>query len=440
MPFPFPRRIALVVATLGIGLSLSPGCRNPDGYDDAMTFPVRSDLIVADPISQTTPAGFNPPGHTPLDALRLPTAEATADTQQLRNEVGRNIFDPADLKPERRAEYAQLLGEMFGTPAHPKISGFDPAVLKKLDENLVPEKVIATLKLDEETLAEGSKVYRHQCLHCHGLEGNGRGPTGFWVNPHPRDYRQGSYKFTSSGQALGERKPRHEDLRHVITTGIEGTSMPSFGMLPSADVDRLISYVMYLSFRGEAEYQTMRDILKNKGDLSQLQLTENVDKPSLKQSLQEWLAVISFRWLAAESTPIQPDPYPYDDSEEVFLASAARGHQVFNSEGSGSCISCHRNYGREAPYSYDDWGTIVRPRNFYDGIFRGGKRPIDLYFRVWGGIKGVGMTSYDNTLRPNDEQKGKKIDPMWDVVNFMRALPYAELRAKLREQYKVNIE
>src|SRR5439155_19862191 len=133
----------------------------------------------------------------------------------------------------RRGEYAQLLGEMFGTPAHPKVSGFDPAVMKKLDELLTPEtkarfetltaeKVIATLKLDEATLAEGSKVYRHQCLHCHGLEGNGRGPTGFWVNPHPRDYRQGVYKFTSSGHVLGVRIPRRDDLRHLITTGIEG--------------------------------------------------------------------------------------------------------------------------------------------------------------------------------------------------------------------------
>lgn len=440
MQSPSVRRIALVVAALGLGLSLLPGCGNPDRYDASMTFPVRSDPLVATLISQTVPTHFNPPGHTPIDALKLPAPEVTHDTVELRNELGKNIFDPAELQPQRRGEYAQLLTEMFGTPAQPKVSGFDPAVLKKLDENLTPEKVIAGLKLDEATLAEGSKVYRHQCLHCHGLEGNGRGPTGFWVNPHPRDYRQGIYKFTSSGQALGERKPRREDLRHIIMTGIEGTSMPSFGMLSSTDIDHLVSYVTYLSFRGEAEYQTMLDILKNKGELSALQLTENVEKPTLKQSLQEWLAVLSFRWKAAEAAPIQPDPYPYGESEKDFLESAARGYQVFNAETQGSCISCHKNYGREAPYSYDEWGTIVRPRNFYDGIHRGGKRPIDLYNRVWGGIKGVGMTSYDTTLRPNDDQKAKKVDPMWDVVNFIRALPYPELRAKLKEQHKVNID
>src|SRR5262245_50768472 len=113
LPSPLHRRFVLVVAALGIGLSLLPGCRNSDGYDDSMTFPVLSDLIVYDPISQTTPTGFNPPGHTPLDALKLPPAEVGHDTVELRNEMGRNLFDPADLKPERRAEYAQLLGEMF---------------------------------------------------------------------------------------------------------------------------------------------------------------------------------------------------------------------------------------------------------------------------------------------------------------------------------------
>src|SRR5438876_5374869 len=158
LPSPSPRRIAVLTAALGMGLTLLPGCRNPNRYDEAMTFPVRSDLIVGSLISQTIPTGFNRPGHTPTDALRLPVTEVTPDTIELRNEFDKNVFDPLKLDPSRRSEYAQLLTEMFGTPAHPKISGFDPAVLKTLDENLTPEKAIAGLKLDEETLAEGSKV------------------------------------------------------------------------------------------------------------------------------------------------------------------------------------------------------------------------------------------------------------------------------------------
>jgi hypothetical protein len=60
---------------------------------------------------------------------------------------------------------------------------------------------VKNLKLDPDTLARGSSLYRLQCLHCHGLSGNGRGPTAAWVNPHPRDYRSGVFKFTSSSAA-----------------------------------------------------------------------------------------------------------------------------------------------------------------------------------------------------------------------------------------------
>ena len=47
----------------------------------------------------------------------------------------------------------------------------------------------------------GSKHFRLHCLHCHGLTGDGRGPSGKWLNPHPRDYRQGLFKFQSVNQA-----------------------------------------------------------------------------------------------------------------------------------------------------------------------------------------------------------------------------------------------
>ena len=92
LPSPFPRRYVALVAALGLGLSHLPGCRYPDGYDDAMTFPVRSDLLVATLISQTIPTGFSRPGHTPIDALKLPAAEVTADTNELRNELGKNVL------------------------------------------------------------------------------------------------------------------------------------------------------------------------------------------------------------------------------------------------------------------------------------------------------------------------------------------------------------
>ena len=103
-------------------------------------------------------------------------------------------------------------------------------------------------------------------------------------------------------------------------------------------------------------------------------------------------------------------------------------------------MSCHKNYGREAAYYFDVWGTVVRPRDFMTGFYRGGSRPVDLYNRVWGGIPGAGMASYAAELRPNDDDKAKKQDKIWDLVNFMQALHYPELRKKLTDDYGVKLD
>ena len=83
---------------------------------------------------------------------------------------------------------------------------------------------------------------------------------------------------------------------------------------------------------------------------------------------------------------------------------------------------------------------LVRPRDLVNGYYRGGRRPIDMYYRVHSGISGAGMASYDKLLRPNDDDKAKKIDKIWDLVNFMQALHYPDMRAKLKDKHGITIE
>ena len=54
-----------------------------------------------------------------------------------------------------------------------------------------------------------------------------------------------------------------EDRRTLVARlkhGVEGTSMPSFGLLPEEELNKLVSYVIHLSLRGQLEYQLMREL------------------------------------------------------------------------------------------------------------------------------------------------------------------------------------
>src|SRR6202040_1877296 len=113
---------------------------------------------------------------------------------------GGKVIDPATkLTPAERQDLEKALKKLFGTPPHPKVDG-------------ISQEIRDALQLDENILADGAMLYRRHCLHCHGLSGDGRGHTAPWINPHPRDFRQGIFKFTSSSQSQGsQRKPRRED-------------------------------------------------------------------------------------------------------------------------------------------------------------------------------------------------------------------------------------
>src|SRR5579871_2147491 len=313
-----PRTLTRAGAVLaGVGfLILLPGCGDSQRYPDSLEYPVRTDwIVVANPKVQ--PPSFEYPGRFPLDGIEglprkfdpdpkadvIDVEKADAEIQAGRLHLdavqramfeeyktnNTNLLDPRNIKPEDRAQFATTLGKLFGTPAHPKVKakggendalGVDPEVLKKL-------------KLDEETLARGSQLYRNECLHCHGLEGNGRGPTGPWLSPHPRDYRQGVFKYTSSAQDAGERKPRRADLLRVLRQGIEGTSMPSFGILHPDDLEALASYVMHLALRGETEYVVMQTLLSS----------GSVDG-GIEGFSQQALELFAGRWSDAQDKPI----------------------------------------------------------------------------------------------------------------------------------------
>src|SRR5215475_12109930 len=180
--------------------------------------------------------------------------------------------------------------------------------------------------------------------------------------------------------------------------------MPNFRHLPEEQRSQLVSYVIHLSIRGEVEYEVMREISGNPR-------VRVVNQANTK------LKTITADWAAAQEDDarIMPNPYPYDgDLADPPKESIERGYRLFNGE--AACIGCHTDYGRNAPFKFDIWGTIGRPANLTAGVYRGGRRPVDIYYRIHQGIKPANMAGTSDTIA-NDSRK------MWDLVNFVRMLP-----------------
>jgi mono/diheme cytochrome c family protein len=319
----------------------------------------------------------------------------------------------------------------FGTPRYPQIGPAEGKARQFYEKELgkwmgslglkSPDELTRVIAPDyedpDEVLQLGSLLYRRHCLHCHGLTGDGRGPTGPWVHPHPRDYRKGVFKFIST--PLSSKKPRRDDLKRTLRQGVDGTSMPSFGLLPEYELDYLVSYVMHLSVRGQVEFDTMRALLAPGGKEN---LKEEIGSGGKTLSIEEYVhhktAGLLVAWAQSNSTPPeQPPKYEEPKTEAERHASISRGYQIFLKR---DCIgACHTDFGRQAPLKFDDWGTLMRPANLTVSTYRGGRRPIDLYWRFKIGIPGTAMPS-----------AGAQDKEYWDLVNFVRALPFPRMLPK----------
>jgi len=343
---------------------------------------MRSDLIVAR-LPDNPPDGPPPAGK--LDDFIAKINQRSGQT-----------YNPDDLSADQKAKLQQLLQEMFGTPAEPIVHGDDDETKSLADR----------LQLQPDKLAAGSHLYKKHCLQCHGLSGDGRGPTGQWVYPFPRDFRQGIYKYVSSAGSAA-RKPTRADLHRVTAAGIERTSMPAFAMLSEEDRERLVSYTIHLGVRGEVEFRLMRGILSHNNDMDD----------DLAAELRSALKIVLQQWVNADGEAIAPSSIPTPDDPNLRVAdshleSVRRGQKLFANTAVG-CISCHVDYGRQSRYLYDAWGSSVRSTDLTEGAYRGGKQPIDLYQRIKGGIGPSGMPAATSLTEAET----------WDLVHFILALP-----------------
>lgn len=366
-----------------------------------------------------------------------------------------------DLIPEARQLVQNALDDNFGTPnqlvAWEKFSAIDfgapqPGAADK-------ERHVAGWRLHK-----GRNLYMQHCQHCHGVSGDGNGPTARFLNPRPRDYRQGVFKFKSTKPAL---KPARTDLVHILEQGIPGTYMPSFVLLGEENLGLIVDYVRWLSIRGQMEIRLASDFAaagatpkdiessvenavqaakeeKKKPNKTQIKndTTEEVLKginEELAATIESAATDIAEAWTTAEEPDnvVKPKVKRTPPTKE----SIARGKQLFLSQVKGKetkCVDCHGPAGRgdgpntelfwaipgttperkyEAVGLHDVWGQPQKPRDLTRGVYRGGRRPIDLYRRFYGGIPGTQMPEFGGTVLKTDEE-------VWDLVNYVLSIPF----------------
>ena len=245
-------------------------------------------------------------------------------------------------------------------------------------------------------LRHGYALYSKYCVQCHGVNGDGNGAVAEHLNPKPRDYTLGVFKFTSTPYGS---KPRRSDLVRTVTRGITGTSMPSFDRLSEEQLSAVVEYILALTYRGELERQLASYAYEDE---------ELPDEEGLQETVDEILDA----WEDSSSKLVMPATVMPPMTEE----SVRLGHEIFLGK---ACNKCHGKFGRggsigNVEIGKDAWGNEGSAADLSSGMFRGGDRPVDIYRRISSGINGTPMPSFKKTFQDNP-------DDIWHLVHFIKA-------------------
>jgi mono/diheme cytochrome c family protein len=322
--------------------------------------------------------------------------------------------------------------ELDGATELPQVASYDPTTqIIELNKPLkeVPEAGTRLAVAPGAILHQGRMLYAEHCQHCHGVSGDGAGPTSRYLNPLPRDYRDGKFKFTSTPYT---HPPARADLARIIEHGIPGTYMPSFKLLEPHEMDSLVEYVRWLAMRGQSEsilvnyFKSATDSTKEVTDETAQELADFLPDEVQDVVVRAWNEAEQEQFKVMPETP-RPEPTPESIArgQELFVGTAAKCSDCHGKSGLGDGFQTRQvEEGQTEPGLHDAWGHVVTPRNLRAGIYRGGRRPIDIYRRIAAGIKGTPMNGFKTNLY--DTMGDRKDEDLWHVVNYVLSLPYED--------------
>jgi mono/diheme cytochrome c family protein len=371
------------------------------------------------------------------DAAALPAGAPLYQGHYLRNEL-------FGVREPRAGEVAT--SGFFGSPAEPTLW------------NMVGDDGKPLLGGDPKTghtehLQIGRDLFRKHCLHCHGIWGRGDGSTAEWLNPRPRNFWRGKFKFKSAEGS----KPTRDDLLQTIRQGAHGTAMPAFRVLEDETVgahaaslvngderleralraaegqhspvlEYLADYVIYLSTLGEVQRLSAKDIA-----------TETADDPSamgaiVAAKVRENYELVRDQWVNAPKKVVSPSPtvrrpgLAADGAIDVaaMYESAKKGRALFLTK-EWQCTQCHgENATGRAPQADlveswrktfdkgEGWESMPQPADLTLGWYHRGGRAVDQWRQITLGVDP--MPAFNGPQFPELDR--------WHLVNYVRAVPY----------------
>jgi mono/diheme cytochrome c family protein len=212
-----------------------------------------------------------------------------------------------------------------------------------------------------QTLYLGQQVYQVNCAVCHGVGGDGNGPSASMFRIRPRDFRTGLFKFRSTASGS---LPTDDDLLRTVTQGVRWTGMIGRPDLGDNNRRAVIQYIKTFSSRFEKE------------------------RPG---------------------KPINVPPAPPKTKEVV-----AQGKQLYTEVG---CVACHGEGGHgdgpSAAELKDDWGGKIWPSDLTWRPLKRGSDTRETYLTLVTGLSGTPMPTYASSL--NSAQ-------LWSLVYYLESL------------------
>ena len=209
--------------------------------------------------------------------------------------------------------------------------------------------------------ARGKVVYERFCVSCHGDLGNGEGEVAEWIDPKPRDYRQGTFKWRSTPTGA---LPLVSDLDKTIQDGVTGTYMPTWYAIGHRNRMDVIAYIETFSPRWKTE------------------------------------------------KPQAPIIIPADPGYNG--ATVQRGRAIYDRE---NCAQCHGlsalGDGPSARDLKNDWGFPIVPYDLTQGHIKCGDTGPDIYRVFMTGLNGTPMPAFSDSIKP---------DEAWDLVHYIQSL------------------